>query len=140
LITYGWAILVILVVLAVLWYYGIFNPANWAQEQIKPGSVFSVSTTDKMLNGSQLSVKLSNMGGVTVNITKIEVLTGGDVTATSVSPNENVVAGAKSLTENLTVTTAPATGSLAKFTMKVSYVPSGGVAGTDTLEFSIKVG
>lgn len=31
LITYGWAILVILVVLAVLWYYGIFNPAKWSE-------------------------------------------------------------------------------------------------------------
>jgi len=29
LITYGWAILVILVVLAVLWYYGVFNPVKW---------------------------------------------------------------------------------------------------------------
>jgi len=32
LITYGWAILVILVVLAVLWYYGIFNPAKWEKQ------------------------------------------------------------------------------------------------------------
>jgi len=29
LITYGWAIIVILVVLAVLWYYGIFTPSKW---------------------------------------------------------------------------------------------------------------
>jgi hypothetical protein len=29
LVTYGWAVLVILVVLAVLWYYGIFDGAKW---------------------------------------------------------------------------------------------------------------
>lgn len=29
LVTYGWSILVILVVLAVLWYYGIFDPDKW---------------------------------------------------------------------------------------------------------------
>ena len=34
LITYGWAILVILVVLAVLWYYGIFTPAKWSGVKI----------------------------------------------------------------------------------------------------------
>jgi hypothetical protein len=139
LITYGWAILVILVVLAVLWYYGIFNPANWAQEQIKSGSAFNVALTDKSLNSSELSIKLSSLMAVSANVTRIEVLAGGDVTATAITPNELVAASGKSATEALTVTAAPASGSLAKFTVKVSYMPTGGVAGTDTLDFSIKV-
>ena len=35
LITYGWAIIVIVVVLAVLWYYGIFDKEKWYDEYTK---------------------------------------------------------------------------------------------------------
>ena len=138
LITYGWAILVILVVLAVLWYYGIFNPANWAQEQIKSGSAFNVALTDKSLNTTNLNIMLSSLMAVSANITKIEVT--GDVTGTYtlVAP-ETVAASGKSVKEPITITTALTSGSLAKFTVKVSYLPAGGVANTDTLDFSIKV-
>jgi len=47
LITYGWAILVILVVLAVLWYYGVFNPNKWEKQCPTILEKYNVSSCDE---------------------------------------------------------------------------------------------
>jgi len=47
LITYGWAILVILVVLAVLWYYGVFNPSKWQHQCPTILEKYNVSSCDE---------------------------------------------------------------------------------------------
>ncbi|MEW5956071.1 MAG: hypothetical protein AB1626_06085 [Candidatus Micrarchaeota archaeon] len=33
LVTYGWALLVIVIVAALLWYFGVFNPTKWTAER-----------------------------------------------------------------------------------------------------------
>ena len=42
LITYGWAILIIVVIAAILWYFGVFNPSRWAGKQATGFSRFVV--------------------------------------------------------------------------------------------------
>jgi len=82
LITYGWAILVILVVLAVLWYYGIFNPSRWAGEQVGSFSTFNVM--DHKFSNTELQMVLANKGGKDVNVTGVIVkLNGVEVNDTS---------------------------------------------------------
>jgi len=141
LITYGWAILVILVVLAVLWYYGIFNPARWAGESVTEGSAFKVVDKNLVSTGT-LTLTLGNKAGTTVNITNIAVT--GDIVGTyPVSPEETVVAGANiAAPYPITVTglSAASVGSFARFTVTITYDVVGGISGkTDVAQFSIKV-
>lgn len=76
LITYGWAILVILVVLAVLWYYGIFNPSRWAGEQVGAFSAFNVM--DHKFSNDGLDLVLANRAGKDVTIKNVSVFMTGD--------------------------------------------------------------
>jgi TRAP-type C4-dicarboxylate transport system permease large subunit len=142
LITYGWAILVILVVLAVLWYYGIFNPARWAGESVTEGSAFKI--VDKNLQVGTLKLSLGNKAGTTVTINSINV--SGDVYNTALFVTglpETVVAGANIVgTYEIPVEglSAGSVGSFARFTVTVNYDVVGGIADkTDVAQFSIKV-
>lgn len=140
LITYGWAILVILVVLAVLWYYGIFNPARWAGEAVTEGSAFKI--VDKNLNTSTLTLMIGNKAGTTVTLNSIDV--SGDITGSYALPApETVVAGANSAAPyEVTVSglSSASVGSFAKFTVTFNYDIVGGIAGKqDVAQFSIKV-
>ena len=141
LITYGWAILVILVVLAVLWYYGIFNPARWAGESVTEGSAFKVVDKNLVSTGI-LTLTLGNKAGTTVNITSLTVT--GDITGTkALTPPETVVAGAN-IVANYTIIvgglSSASVGSFARFTVTIGYDVIGGIPGkTDVAQFSIKV-
>ena len=142
LITYGWAILVILVVLAVLWYYGIFNPARWAGESVTEGSAFKI--VDKNLQVGTLKLTLGNKAGTTVAINSINV--SGDVYNTALYTTglpETVVAGANIVgTYEIPVAglSAGSVGSFARFTVTVNYDVVGGITSkTDVAQFSIKV-
>lgn len=80
LITYGWAILIILVVLAVLWYYDVFNPSKWAGEQEYCPSAFELLGTSLTGAGSEngtLTLVVGNKVGNQVTITNMTV--AGDV-------------------------------------------------------------
>ena len=138
LITYGWAILVILVVLAVLWYYGIFNPSKWAGEMVTSGSAFQASVVNTNLKNASLGLTLNNIAGVPLTVNSITVT--GDVTAASCLVNMSAAAGATVTLPSCTTATTVPIGNLAKFTVSVNYDVTGGQAGkTDPLEFSVKV-
>ena len=86
LITYGWAILVILVVLAVLWYYNIFNPAAWGGPQVISGTSFlvldySLQGAPNITTNSTMAIVLGNKGPAPLNITNLAIsgdLSGAD--------------------------------------------------------------
>ena len=83
LITYGWAILIILVVLAVLWYYDVFNPSKWAGEQEYCPSAFELlgtSLTGAGQDTGTLTLVVGNKVGNQVTITNMTV--DGDVNGT----------------------------------------------------------
>ena len=134
LITYGWAILVILVVLAVLWYYGVFSPGKWAGESVSEGSAFKV--IDKKLSGTTLTLILGDKTGSQTTISAIDV--SGDITG-SATFSQVIAAGGTS--PELAVTVSPATtaGSFYKFTVTTTYQAAGGIAGQkDIAQFNIK--
>ncbi len=143
LITYGWAILVILVVLAVLWYYGIFNPARWAGESVTEGSAFKIVDKNLQASTNQLSLMIGNKAGTTVNVTGIALT--GDIagSCTITGGSEIIVAGANAAATYVCPVTglsAASVGSFARFTATVSYNVVGGISGkTDVAQFSIKV-
>jgi hypothetical protein len=68
LMTYGWAILVIMVVLAVLFYLGILNPKSMAPTQCSFPAGFTCITW-KLYTTGQLYLKIGQGTGKTINIT-----------------------------------------------------------------------
>ena len=77
LITYGWAILVILVVLAVLWYYGIFDPSKWAGEQPPQFTNFVVGQGEYKLTNTQLQLNVKSKLSKEINITSVVITRAG---------------------------------------------------------------
>ncbi len=73
LVTYGWAILAIVIIAAVLWYFGIFNPSKWTESRQCGGMSgftcvdYSASTYS---NGTpyMITLSLGNKVGRTVTV------------------------------------------------------------------------
>ncbi|HLD75734.1 MAG TPA: hypothetical protein VI874_01835 [Candidatus Norongarragalinales archaeon] len=87
LVTYGWAILAIVIIAGVLWYFGIFNPARFAGE--KQCSGFSAFTCQdfRVAPDGTLTIVLNNrVGG---GITSVDIAGTGACTPTTVAANAN---------------------------------------------------
>jgi len=86
--TYGWAILIILIIVVVAWQWGFFNPRG----VVKPGSsgFWGVKPDDFSYTSSgALDLSLVNGVGGDVNITRVEVK-GGGVTYTDTTPGSHM--------------------------------------------------
>ncbi len=134
LITYGWAILVILIVLAVLWYYGIFNPATWAGAQVVSSTSFQV--LDSKMTNSTLSFSVGNKVGSSVTITALAI-SGNGLGGTATGLPLTVVANGNAALTIGTLTGATS-GSTVTFTVTVTFdnLGVGGQTGkTETISF-----
>jgi len=90
--TYGWAILIVLVIVVVAWQWGFFNPGG----VVKPGSsgFWGVKPMDFGYNtAGDLKLSLKNGVGGDVNITVVEVK-GGTVTYNDINPGTSMSGGA----------------------------------------------
>jgi len=108
--TYGWAILIVVVVAGVMAYYGVFSPKVTAKAGFSQVDV--VSPWNLKSNGD-LVIQVQNKVGQDINITR--VFTGGAVY--DVSPDLTIASGATS------------TAITASF---------GGLAGTSGSQFNLK--
>jgi hypothetical protein len=70
LITYGWAILIIVIIGGALFALGVFNPSTWSSNKRATG-FSSIQVNDWKLNGTGLSLVVANKFGDAVNITNI---------------------------------------------------------------------
>ena len=79
LVTYGWAILGIVIIAGVLVAFGIFNPERWAPARQQGGfSSFDVVDHGAIAgSGGVLTVVLSNKRGHTITVTGLTTATGG---------------------------------------------------------------
>lgn len=94
LVTYGWAILAIVIIAAVLWYLGVFNPGKYAAGKQSGGySTLSVIdyTTISGSGSGQLTLTLGNAAGSTINYITASV----GATPLACTPSTNVAANAK---------------------------------------------
>ncbi len=127
LVTYGWAILAIVVIFAVLFGLGIFNPSKFVGEKQSGGfSAFLVQ--DFKLTGTTLTLSLGNQVGRAVTVTAINSTKGGCNYAGSVQIQASAV-------QSFTVTcTAVAAGASFNYDdLKISYTDSlSGIAHTET--------
>ncbi len=94
LVTYGWAILAIVIIAAVLWYLGVFNPGKYAGGKQNGGfstlQVIDYVTTPGSTTG-YLNVTFGNAAGTTINT--ITATVGS--TALTCDPNSNVGANSR---------------------------------------------
>ena len=71
LMTYGWAILIVIIVAAALYALGIFNPATYSQSTAVGFQGFQVPTGGWQVNSTTVTIVLKNMMGANINITSI---------------------------------------------------------------------
>ncbi len=133
LMTYGWAILIVIIVAAALWALGVFNPATWQQASATGFSGFQVPTGGWVVNSTGVHVLLKNSLGATINVTDVDATIGG-ATTTSTTPSYAVIApnGQQWFTMSGGAT-MPSSGTAYSVSVSVDYTyVDTGVAGTST--------
>ncbi len=72
LMTYGWAILIVIIVAAALYMLGVFNPSTYTQSTAVGFQGFQVPTGGWQLNtNGDLIIILRNMQGASINVTNV---------------------------------------------------------------------
>ncbi len=99
LVTYGWAILAIVVVAAVLWYFGVFNPGNFASQSASARGFGDFSVVDQKYAGTELILVVGNAVGQQVNVTGISVAG----VAGTLNPTSTLINAGEQATLNATV-------------------------------------
>ncbi|NOX71579.1 MAG: hypothetical protein GXO64_02680 [Candidatus Micrarchaeota archaeon] len=123
LMTYGWAIIIVIIVAAALYALGVFNPSAYTttaatgfSELGKPAA----GSWQYKADGS-FTVKLSNNLPYTINVTSLTVTTSGGSSCSSVQVNSAAV-GASNIANGgaMTVTaTCPTSSAGASYTVKL---------------------
>jgi len=133
LMTYGWAILIILIVAGVLAYYGIFAPSGFLGPTSKGWTqIYAMQPWDLSTTGT-LKLQVENRVGQDINITGVKADNGAtaltDCTSTDL-PSSTITSGTKypatglmSLTCGGTIGTG--TGSSYTITVEVDYTVGG---------------
>ena len=122
LMTYGWAILIIIIVGGVLYYYGVFSPGKLVGENKIGFSKVDVDAwTIESGTPPVMKIKLVNKVGKDINITQISV-TDGTNTDSNTTVNEKVSAGEKSDFISVDLTNLnPSSGSAYKYDVTIYY-------------------
>src|SRR3989344_1500434 len=82
LMTYGWAILIVIIVVGALFALGLTKPCRWVGTQVREFADFRVE--NPRATTSQLAFDLSSLKPQTVNLTSVTV--SGDLSGNTVSP------------------------------------------------------
>ncbi len=75
-VTYGWAFLVILVVMGAMSYFGFISPSRWVPEKCDFGT--QLVCQDYQAKGDNLNLYLANNYGKDIIISKVEQLVDGN--------------------------------------------------------------
>ena len=82
LVTYGWAILAIVIIAAVLWGFGIFDPSKWTENR-GSGGFSAITIVDYTVGaGNSVTMVVGNKVGRTIMLTSCETPVNLTVTAT----------------------------------------------------------
>ncbi len=123
LMTYGWAILVVLIVISALAYFGVLDPSNFVPDRCT--FPVSLTCTDFVVKGNgagftQLQLTVANGAGQDMTVTQIEI------TGPAISSAQRCLVGVPASL----ATTIQAANS-ASFTVNVNTPPAGGVPPND---------
>ena len=115
LMTYGWAILIIIIVGGVLYYYGVFSPSKLVGESKVGFGKVQVDTWAVDEGADQINFIFENRAGKQINITNVDV--GGTATDTAIVLNE----GSKSSGFETVGCPAIASGDAYRWDVVISY-------------------
>ncbi|MCF7871767.1 hypothetical protein K9L97_01925 [Candidatus Woesearchaeota archaeon] len=122
--TYGWAFMVILVMIGALAYFGVLNPQNLIPDQCAITSGFSCR--DTLLNTTTISLLVVNNMGETISITGFDASQStGTIIDTPTLPTGTVNDG-NEFTITAPVTAVLTSGSKEKLGFEITYVKSSG--------------
>lgn len=93
LMTYGWAILIILIVAGVLAYYGIFAPSGFLGPTARGFGQLQVLNPWSLATTGTLTLFVENRVGGTINITTLNMTLDGNPYTSSVSPQVQITSG-----------------------------------------------
>ena len=93
-LTYGWAVLIIVLISAVLYTFGFFSPASSISSTVTGFSSLG-SVNVQCVNNIGVIMTLGDSSGVTINITDINVSSNGHIY--EIFPNSEIYTGQKSL-------------------------------------------
>jgi len=128
LMTYGWAILVVLVAIAALAYFGILNPGRFLPKSCIIAT--GIGCEDSKVNGTTATIIARNGMGST--------LTGVTMTLESAcTPAATTIADGATETFTCTVTAGTA-GTKYKHDITFVYTPEGGLTHSETGSLTIK--
>ena len=138
LMTYGWAILIVIIVAAALFALGVFNPATYTQSTATGFTGFQIPSGGwQFTSGGQLTLMASNMAGANIGITNITATYAGTTVYNATA--SGTIAPGSSYTAIVTGLPTAATGSsysvdaVITYTNQntgISFTSSGRVTGT----------
>ncbi|MBT4539467.1 hypothetical protein HOC32_04235 [Candidatus Woesearchaeota archaeon] len=136
--TYGWAILVVLVAIGALAYFGVLNPSNFLPSSCTVGP--GISCDDFKITTTDAQLVLRN--GLGDDLTAAQVTVSGCTGSAEASGddawnNGDVLGGADGIT--LTSCTNGASGARYKADVVVAYTSSSGISHNVTGEVTTKV-
>ncbi len=119
--TYGWAILIVIIVAAALFALGVFNPATYTQSTATGFTGFQIPSGGWQFTSSGvLTLQLKNMAGANINITSIQATYAG--ASTTNSTGSDALGAGSSYTAVLTFPgVSPAQGSTYSIDVKITY-------------------
>ncbi len=129
LVTYGWAILVIVIIAGLLWYFGIFNPSRFVGGKQCGGFGAFICQDFKVSTNGSLTIVLNNNVGGTVNAVNITTGTSGFICSpTTVAAKGNATCAVAG------VVPAGSTGhTVHQWTVRINYTDArSGISHTDT--------
>ncbi len=97
LMTYGWAILIILIVAGVLAYYGIFAPAGFLTPTARGFGTVQVLSPWTVSTTGGITLRVENRVGEQINITKIYATKGGSSGSCTLSPEVTIDTGSSGI-------------------------------------------
>ncbi len=127
--TYGWAFLVILVMIGALAYFGVLSPGRFLPSRCNVGPEFGCDEFRIDLSDGTVKIKLSNNIGETMGSFSLTKCSFGTIQADTLAEDITTVpsGGQAELTGtfNNAATDFPPVGSKGKFQFEVKYTPQG---------------
>ncbi|OGI12120.1 hypothetical protein A3K64_02170 [Candidatus Micrarchaeota archaeon RBG_16_36_9] len=146
LMTYGWAILIILIVAGVLAYYGIFQPQGFLGPTARGFGQVQVLNPWALTSGNVITMNVQNQVGGTITPTDINVTItgsgGGNCASSVTSTPANIDSGSQGvITCTISGLTGLTTGEPYSASVTISYeYPVGGSTFTSTGTLSGTIG
>lgn len=101
LMTYGWAILIVVIVGAVLWYYGVFSPGTMVGSVKSGFGTVDVQQNWDFKSDGTLLIRLENKAGEQINVTGVEF----EGVAKTTTPSSIVMAAGEQSTTWMSIAT-----------------------------------